>query len=476
MRKQLFINGNWIDGEVYRELFSPFSHEKIAEIPVATMGQVEEAIDAAEKNQYKIAFMPLFERAYILNGVADLLEKNREKAAKLISLEAAKPLKTALVEVDRTVETYKFAAEEAKRIHGKMIPMDAAKGGMNRLGYTIQEPVGVIGAITPFNFPMNLVAHKIGPAIAAGNSLILKPAEQTPLSAYYVAELFEEAGLPKGVLNVVTGKGSIIGNQIVTNDKVKMITFTGSPRVGKEINVKAGLKKVSLELGSNAGLLVDQHTNLDEIAKSSVVGAFSNQGQICISLQRIYVMQDVYEEFVKKFIAETKKLTIGDPLDGQTDVSALITKADVDRSLSWIEEAKSEGAKVLVGGYEKEGILLPTILTDVKTTSNVSSQEVFAPIVTVSSIKTIDEGIHLINDSKYGLQAGIFTNDIQTALDASKKLEVGGVIINDIPTFRVDQMPYGGVKESGNTKEGIKYAIEEMTNTKLVVWNQKNTL
>lgn len=472
MKERLFIGGDWINGDHYTDLNSPFSGKKIAEIPVATLKQVDEAIESAKKNQNKLVSMPLNERAYILERVANLLHDKRNEAAKIISLEAAKPYKTALGEVDRTVETYKFSAEEAKRIHGDMIPMDAAKAGINRLAYTLREPIGVIGAITPFNFPLNLVAHKIGPAIAAGNSVILKPAGQTPLSAYFIAKLFEEAGLPKGVLNVVTGKGSIIGNQMVGSDKVDMITFTGSPKVGLEINTNAGLKKVSLELGSNAALIIDENTNLEDIAKSCALGAFSNQGQICISLQRIYIMENEFQKFIELFKKETQSLVCGDPLETSTDVSSLISKADLERSLAWIEEAKNEGADVVIGGFEKNNVLYPTILTNVKPTSKVSNEEVFAPIVTVSKIRTINEGINLVNGSKYGLQAGIFTNDIQTAHEASNKLAVGGVVINDSPTYRVDQMPYGGVKESGNTKEGIKYAIEEMTNDKLVIWNQ----
>lgn len=472
LKNKLFIDGNWVCSEIYKDLYSPFSGEKIAEIPQASIQQVDEAIESAAKNQHKISSIPAYERANILEGLVSLLIRGREEAARLISLESAKPLKTSFDEVDRTIETYKFSAEEAKRIHGEMIPMDSAKGGVNRLAYTIREPLGVIGAITPFNFPMNLVAHKIGPAIASGNSVVLKPAQQTPLSAYYIAKLFEEAGLPKGVLNVVTGKGSVVGDRIVTSEKVNMITFTGSPQVGLSIKAKAGLKKVSLELGSNAGLIIDENTNLARIAKSCAAGAFSNQGQVCISLQRIYVMESVYHKFIDKFISETKSLICGDPFDLETDVSSLITKGDLERSISWIEEAEKEGAVVLSGGFEKDNVLMPTILTNVQSTSKVSCQEVFAPIVTITPIKSIGEGIDSINDSKYGLQAGIFTKDIQTALEASKKLHVGGVMINDIPTYRVDQMPYGGVKESGNTKEGIKYAIEEMTEAKLVVWNQ----
>jgi acyl-CoA reductase-like NAD-dependent aldehyde dehydrogenase len=473
VRKKLYINGEWIQCEQYADLFSPYSEEKIAEIPQASEEQVDAAIEAAYNNREVMATLTAYEKAEILEKLVTLLKENRIKAAQIISLESAKPLKFSLGEVDRTIETYKFAAEEAKRIHGEMIPMDGAQNGVNRLGYTLREPIGVVAAITPFNFPMNLVAHKVGPAIAAGNTIVLKPASQTPLSAFFLAELLEEAGLPKGSFNVVTGSGRLVGDRLVTSDKVSMITFTGSPEVGLGIRNKAGFKKVALELGSNAGLIIDEGMNLDKIIPKCVTGAFSNQGQVCISLQRIYIHENILETFTAKFKEETEKLVLGDPLDEQTDLSALISRKDLERARVWIDEAVEEGGKVVTGGEIVHNILLPTVIVDVKSHSKVSCQEVFAPIVTINSIKNVDEGIRHINDSKFGLQAGIFTKDINIALNASKQLEVGGVMINDIPTYRVDQMPYGGVKESGNAREGLKYTIEEMTEMKLVVWNQE---
>ncbi|MBD7937266.1 aldehyde dehydrogenase family protein [Cytobacillus sp. Sa5YUA1] len=472
MKKQLYINGEWRDSANYAELLSPYTNKVIAQIPQASKEEVEETIEIAHQKRTEMARLTAYERAEILEELVQLFKENRQKAAEIISLESAKPLKFSLGEIDRTIETYKFAAEEAKRLTGEMIPMDAAKNGANRFGYTIEEPIGVIGAITPFNFPQNLVAHKVGPAIASGNPIVLKPASQTPLSALFLAELIDQTSLPKGAFNVVTGSGRIVGDALVENPLVKMITFTGSPAVGIGIRNKAGLKKVALELGSNAGLIIDRNVDLDEIVPKCVTGAFSNQGQVCISLQRTYVLEEIFTTFVKKFAEATQALTIGDPMNTTTDLSAMIHSAEQERALSWVDEAVSLGAEIITGGKIENGVFLPTILTNVDATAKVSCQEVFAPIVIVNRIASIEEGIHAINDSDYGLQAGIFTNDIQTAFHASKALEVGGVMINDIPTYRVDQMPYGGVKESGTGKEGLKYAIHEMTETKLIVWNQ----
>ncbi|WP_121660758.1 aldehyde dehydrogenase family protein [Metabacillus litoralis] len=472
MKKQLFINGEWIGTESYKDLLSPYNNEKIAEIASATEEDVDKAIAAAYQTNEIMAEMPAHQRASILEKVANLIEERADEAAKIISAEAAKPYKTALSEVSRTVATYKFSAEEAKRIHGETIPLDAAVGGENRIAYTVREPIGVIGAITPFNFPMNLVAHKVGPAIASGNTVVLKPAEQTPLSSLFLADIFKEAGLPDGALNIVTGKGSVVGEKIVKDDRVKKISFTGSPAVGIGIRNKAGLKRVTLELGSNAAVIIDQGIDLDKIIDRCVMGAFSFQGQVCISLQRVYIHESLYEQFVEKMVAATKQLKIGDPLDPNTDVSALISPRDVDRALAWIEEAKQGGAKVLTGGAAEGNVLQPTILTDVDAKLKVSCQEVFAPIVLINKVSSVEEAISNVNDSQYGLQAGIYTDNIHTALMATKKLHVGGVMVNDIPTFRVDHMPYGGVKESGVGREGVKFAIEEMTEQKLVVFNQ----
>jgi acyl-CoA reductase-like NAD-dependent aldehyde dehydrogenase len=472
MKKQLLINGEWINAETTVTLYSPYTGDPIAEVPAATKREVNLAIEAAVGAKEVMRRMPAHRRAAILERLASLLNERREEAARLIALEAAKPLKTALNEVDRTVQTYKFAAEEAKRIHGETIPLDAAPGGENRLAYTVREPVGVVGAITPFNFPMNLVAHKVGPAIASGNTIVLKPAAQTPLSAYFLGELLQQAGLPAGALNIVTGSGKVIGDMIVTDPRVAKITFTGSPEVGISIRSKAGLKRVTLELGSNSALIIDKDVDFDPLISRCVTGAFAFQGQVCISLQRIYVIGDKYEEFTKKFIEAAGKLQIGDPLHPDTDVSAMISQKDVQRSLDWIEEAKQQGASVAAGGTAEGGILHPTVLLNVNPGASVSCKEVFAPIVLINRANSLSEAIAYVNDSDFGLQAGIYTNNINTALDAADQLHVGGVMINDIPTFRVDHMPYGGVKQSGMGREGIKYAVEEMTEMKLIVINR----
>ncbi|KYG58376.1 aldehyde dehydrogenase family protein [Planococcus maritimus] len=472
MKKKLYLNGEWQETIDHAELFSPYSNEKIGEIPKASVADVEAAIDAASEAREAMAALTAYERAAILEQLVSLFIEHKEQAAKIIAQESAKPLKFALGEIDRTIETYKFAAEEAKRLCGEMIPMDAAKGGSNRLAYTLREPLGVVAAITPFNFPQNLVAHKIGPAIAAGNTIVLKPASQTPLSAFFLAELLDQTDLPKGAFNLVTGSGRTVGDVLVESDQVKMVTFTGSPAVGKGIRDKAGLKKVALELGSNAGMIVDEGVDLDVVVEKAIAGAFSNQGQVCISLQRIYIMENVMDEFLSRFQTAANQLVIGDPLDMKTDLSAMISKQEQQRAVEWVKESVDEGATLITGGTVEDEVFQPTILSNVASDAKVSCQEVFAPVVIVNSIQSIEQGIHEINNSDFGLQAGIFTNDIKTAFRASKKLQVGGVLINDIPTFRVDQMPYGGVKESGNGKEGLKYAIEEMTEMKLVIWNQ----
>ncbi|WP_158734767.1 aldehyde dehydrogenase family protein [Alteribacillus sp. YIM 98480] len=470
-RKRLFIDGEWREAGEYIPLYSPFNQEMLTEIPKASIEETDTAIEAAVQAQTKMKKLTAHERSEILFQLVRLLQDNHEKAAALIAQEAAKPIATARGEVDRTIQTYKFAAMEANQLYGETLPMDAAPGGQNRLGYTVHEPLGVVGAITPFNFPMNLVAHKVGPAIATGNTIVLKPASQTPLSAFFLAELLQVAGLPEGALNVVTGSGRVVGDRIVKDERVNMITFTGSPEVGKEIRSKAGLKKATLELGSNAAVIVDEDVDLDAIISRCVQGAFAFQGQVCISLQRVYVHENVYESFVEKFVEETKKLVTGDPLDEKTNVSAMISEGDVERALAWIKEAKESGAVVKTGGEREGSIVLPTVLLNAAADQKVSCQEVFAPIVVINPVSSIDEAIGEVNHSRYGLQAGIYTKNIQKAMNTSEQLEVGGVMINDIPTFRVDHMPYGGVKESGTGREGIKYAVKEMTELKLVVVN-----
>ncbi|WP_053368540.1 aldehyde dehydrogenase family protein [Bacillus sp. FJAT-27245] len=471
VKQFLLINGQKVETDQYASLRSPYSGEEIAQIAMANKELTKKAIEAAYSSRRVMAKMPAFKRAEILEKVAALLKERLDEAAAVITSESAKPIRFSKAEVARTIETYKFAAEEAKRIHGETIPFDAASGGVGRIGYTVREPIGVIGAITPFNFPMNLVAHKVGPAIAAGNTIVLKPASQTPLSALFIAELFEEAGLPAGALNVVTGPGGTVGDAIVEDERVNMVTFTGSPGVGIGIRSKAGLKKTTLELGSNSALIIDKDIDIDQIIDRCILGAFSNQGQVCISLQRIYAHEEMYEEFVTKFTEAAKQLKIGDPFDPETYISALISKGEADRVLGWIGETEGSTARIATGGKLRDGILEPTIIMDASHDLNVCCQEAFAPVVVVNKVKSVEEAVKEVNHSRFGLQAGIYTNSIKNALYASQELYVGGVIINDIPTFRVDQMPYGGVKESGTGREGIKYAVEEMTEMKLIVWN-----
>lgn len=472
VKKSLFIHGEWVEASQYSSLLAPYGGETLAEIPVASAEQIEAAITSAEQAALSMRKLPAHQRAVFLEKIVHLLEQRAEEAARIIALEAGKPIKTARGEVARTIQTYKFAAEEAKRIHTDTLPLDAAPGGEGRVAYTVREPLGVIGAITPFNFPMNLVAHKVGPALAAGNSVVLKPASQTPLSALFLAEIVQEAGLPAGALNVITGSGGSVGDKLVEDPRVKKITFTGSPAVGIGIRNRAGLKRVTLELGSNSAVIVDRDVNLDEVVSRCVFGAFAYSGQVCISVQRIYVDEALYPSFVESFVAQTRKLQGGDPLDESTDYSAMINPKETARALSWIEEAKQQGATVLCGGQTDGRILQPTVLTDVPLDAKVSCQEVFGPVVIIHPVSSAEAAIPLVNDSRYGLQAGIYTNNLKLAFQAAEELHVGGVMINDIPTFRVDHMPYGGVKESGTGREGVRYAIEEMTELKLVVFKK----
>lgn len=470
MKKHLLIGGQEVFAEHYESLRSPYSGEVIATIAQATIGQLDDAIVSAEAACSLQRKLAAHERAHILSKVAQLLAERKDEAARCISLEAAKPIKQSYIEVERTIQTYQYAAEEAKRLTGEMVPMAAMPGGEGRLAFTIREPIGVVGAITPFNFPMNLVAHKIGPAIAAGNTVVLKPAPQTPLSAYFIGELFKEAGLPDGVLNIVTGDGVLLGEYLASDRRVNMITFTGSPAVGMRISQLAGIKKRTLELGSNSAVIIDDEMMTEQIIERCVTGAFSNNGQVCISLQRIYVVGDQYESFVQKLVEATSRLQLGDPLSIETDVSALISNTSIARSLQWIQEAMDDSAVLALGGRTKDDVILePTILLDVPQHSAISCQEVFAPIVIVNKVASIEEAIEMVNHSEYGLQAGVYCKTLETAWKAAANLQVGGVLINDIPTYRVDHMPYGGVKLSGTGKEGVPYAMEDMTTSKLVI-------
>ncbi|MFJ7840899.1 aldehyde dehydrogenase family protein [Lysinibacillus sphaericus] len=465
---KLWINGQWQEAKETYELTSPYNGEIIAKVAKASVSDVEQAIEGAQNAFLSFKQTTAYDRAEILYKVVDIMRRRKDELAEILAQEAGKPISAGLPEIERTIATYQFAAEGAKQVKGETVPMDAAPGAGDRIGWTKREPLGVISAITPFNFPFNLVAHKLGPAFAVGNTVVLKPATQTPLSAIVMAEIFKEAGLPDGALQIVTGSGGELSDALVTHPFVKKVTFTGSGKVGLGIKEKVGLRKVTLELGSNAAVIVEPSTPIEKIVARCVSGAFSFAGQVCISLQRIYVHASIVDAFTKAFVAQTEKLVVGDPLDKNTDVSAMINPNEVSRIRAWIEEAKAQGAVVATGGTFTERTLTPTVMTNVTADMKIVCQETFAPIVSIVSYETLDDAIRLVNESELGLNAGIFTNVLPDALRAADELQAGAVIINDIPTFRVDNMPYGGVKMSGYGREGIKWAIEEMTDMKFI--------
>lgn len=467
---KMLIDGHWKDGSEKIEVVNPFNRKVFATVPKSSRDNVDKAIEAAVKAFDKFKETTCGRRAAILDETSHLIAENRKLLAETISTEAGKALKFSLVEVDRAIETFKWSAEEAGRITGEIVRLDAVHGGENRFGYFLREPVGVIGAITPFNFPLNLVAHKVAPAIACGNTMVLKPASSTPVTAVRLGELLMKAGLPNGVLNIVFGSGQTVGRQLVEDERPAMITFTGSPAVGRQIKKDAGLKKVTLELGNNSAVIVDRKLNYEKELPRFTIGCFSNSGQSCISIQRIYVNKNLYDEFVDKFVEAVRSLKVGDPLDPEVDVGPMITEQEAERIESWVNEAKEHAAKILCGGRRDRNIYYPTVITSVKQRAKIVQEEVFAPVVTITPYSDFDEALDYVNDSKYGLQAGVYTNDMQKSFKAVKKLQVGGVMINDIPTYRADHMPYGGVKESGLGREGPRFAIQEMTNIKMVCY------
>lgn len=467
-KTKLWINGQWQEAEDSYELTSPYSGDVVAHVAKASIQDVERAIEGAQQAFQSFKKTTAYERAEILYNVVNSMRLRKDEFAEILALEAGKPLAAGLAEVERTIATYQFAAEGAKQAKGETVPMDAAPGAGDRIGWTKREPLGVISAITPFNFPFNLVAHKLGPAFAVGNTVVLKPATQTPLSALIMAEIFKEAGLPDGALQIVTGSGGELSDTLITHPYVKKVTFTGSGKVGLGIKEKVGLRKVTLELGSNAAVIVEPSTPINKIIKRCVGGAFNFAGQVCISLQRIYVHASIIDEFTKAFVEETEKLVVGDPFDKNTDVSAMIHPNEVERIREWIEEAQAQGAVIATGGVFTERTLTPTVMTNVTADMKIVCQETFAPIASIVSYETLDDAIRLVNESDLGLNAGIYTNILSDALYAADELQAGAVMINDIPTFRVDNMPYGGVKMSGYGREGIKWAIEEMTDMKFI--------
>lgn len=468
---KMLIHNEWIDSSESISVLNPFNQTEIGNVAVADKAILNQAIESAQNGFDNVKQMPAHLRSGILERTSVLLDNHKEEFAGIIAAEAGKAWKYAVGEVTRAVQTFKFAAEEAKRIHGETVPLDAAIGAENRMGFYLRQPIGIIGAITPFNFPLNLVAHKVAPAIAAGNSVVLKPASYTPLTALRLGELMLEAGLPAGALNIVIGGGSTVGNWLVEDERLAMITFTGSPVVGRHIKSKAGLKRVTLELGSNSAVILDETANLDAALPRCSLGGFANSGQVCIHVQRIYVHEKIARPFIDQFVAATQQLVVGNPQEKNCDVGPMIALSEAKRAEDWVKEAVSQGAKILCGGTRDGALFQPTVLTNVSEDMRVMRDEIFAPVVTISPFKTVDEAITRVDNSKYGLQAGIYTQDVNHAFKAIKGINVGGVMVNDVPTFRADHMPYGGNKESGIGREGLKFAIEEMTNIKMVVFN-----
>ncbi len=465
--RAILIDGEWVETGDWIEVRSPYDRSLVGRVAKAGAGETSRALDAAERAM--ATPLPAHERAEILDRVAQLLAGRADEAAQTISSEAGKPLKAARVEVSRAVSTYTMAALEARRLAGDVVPMDASPAGQGKFAFTLRQPVGIVAAISPFNFPLNLVAHKIAPALAAGCAVVLKPASQTPLSALLLAELELEAGLANGWLNVVCGPASEIGDVLVADDRVQLITFTGSSSVGWKLRERAPRKRVNLELGNATPVIVAEDADLEDAATRLAANAFSFAGQSCISVQRIFVQRSAYDRFLEAFIPRVQALNVGDPADEDTDVGPLISPSERDRVLEWIDEARKSGAEILTGGALEAELLLPTVIANAPPDAKVSSEEVFGPVCGVWSYETLDEAVARANGTRYGLQAGIFTRDIKHALRAASALEFGGVTVNEAPTFRADQMPYGGVKDSGNTREGPAYAIREMTEERLVV-------
>ena len=463
-----FLNDNWYTHGTEHVIMSPFDKSVIAITYEAGSDDVETAIQSAVQAFEITRKMSSYQRATILHKVADGILHRREEFASTICQEAGKPIKTARIEVDRGIYTFQVAAEEASRIYGEYIPLDTLEATVGRWGLCRRFPLGPIFAITPFNFPLNLVAHKVAPAIAAGCPLILKPAPQTPVTALILAEVVHDAGWPEGALAVMPLSNDDAG-LLVSDDRIKLLTFTGSAPVGWALKSKAGKKRVTLELGGNAGVIVHKDADLAYAAHRCVVGGFSYGGQTCISVQRILVEESVFDRFTMLLVVGVGKLKSGDPSEEGTDVPPLIREQDAVRATAWINEAVESGAKVLVGGKRKGAFVEPTVLTGTAPEMRVNCDEIFAPVVTVEPYDDFGEAVHQVNHSNYGLQAGLFTRDALLIQTAFNVLEVGGLVVGDVPSFRVDQMPYGGMKDSGFGREGLRYSIEDMTERKLLV-------
>ncbi|WP_420798607.1 aldehyde dehydrogenase family protein [Paenibacillus beijingensis] len=471
LRRPMFLGGEWVFRERIIEVRDPQDNSLFATVPAASKEDMLHAVEQAKQGFKIAAAMPVHERISILNRAADWVEAYKETYAVTIAREGVKTIREARKEVSRCVQTLRISAEEARRIAGETIPFDQMPGSEQRIGYYYRFPIGVIGAITPFNDPLNLVAHKIGPAIAAGNAIIVLPTAVTPLSALLLAEAFEKAGLPSKVLTVITGYGAEIGDALVTHPDVRMISFTGGLATGQAIMQKAGLKKMSMELGSNSPMIVLDDGDIEAAAEAAVSGAFWAAGQNCVGVQRIYVQNDAYDAFVSRLVHLASRYRTGSKLDEETDMGPLINEIEARRVESWVQEAIEQGGRLLCGGKRNGSFFAPTVMEQVPHDCRLAKDEVFGPVVTVYPVPDLETAIERSNNVAFGLHAGIFTRDIHKAFRAVRGLEVGGVMVNDSSDYRIDAMPFGGVKGSGIGREGIKFALQDMTETKVVCLN-----
>jgi acyl-CoA reductase-like NAD-dependent aldehyde dehydrogenase len=467
----LFIGGKWLtEAGPKISVTDKYTGHVIGALPAARSSEIEAAVQAASRAAHQWGKCAAYARSALLAAVTGRIMARQEELARLIAAEAGKALKWARLEVQRATQTFTWAAEEAKRIHGETVPLDAVPWGEGTFGFFRRRPVGVVAAITPFNFPLNLVAHKVAPALAAGNTVVLKPASATPLTAVALCRIFEESGCPPGVLNLLAGPGHEVGEALARHPAVSYVSFTGSAAVGERLAQVAGMKKITLELGNTSPVIIDSDVDdLEHIARRCAVGAYYNSGQVCLSVQRIYVHKSLYERFVGHFVRASQEMVVGDPLDEHVDVGPMIDEREARRIEEWVEEAKAAGAEVLTGHKREGAIYWPTVLTKVTPSMKVVACEAFAPVASVIAYEDFREALAQADDTEYGLQAAVFTHNLKKCLDACDALHFGGVIINDVPTFRADHMPYGGMRKSGLGREGVRYAIEEMTSIQMVV-------
>ncbi len=468
---RMLLNGEWVDRPQKLEVRNPQDNSLVDTVPQASAEDMKAAVEAAMAGFERARAMPLHQRMSILRQTASTLAEQHEQYARIIAQEGIKTIREARKEVTRCIETIRLSAEEARHLSGETIPFDQMPGSENRLGYYTREPIGIIGAITPFNDPLNLVAHKVGPAIAAGNAIIVKPDSKTPLSALYLAKAIHSAGLPAGVLQVLPGPGRQVGDVLVTDPRVRMISFTGGLPTGEAITRKAGLKKIGMELGSNSPVIVMPDADLDLAVQANVSGAFWAAGQNCLHVQRLLLHADIYDQFARRFVAAAERYKVGDKLDESTDMGPLINEKEAIRVENMVNEALAKGATLLTGGERSGAFYAPTVLANLPADCALAREEIYGPVTILYRFDTLDEAIHRANDVDYGLQAGIFTQNLNTAFEASKRLHCGGVMVNDSTDYRIDAMPFGGVKGSGLGREGVRFALEEMTEPKLVCFN-----